>query len=177
MLEYFNLLNFYNKKIYLFFSIIKHRKEEIRTYSMIEEEDDEDVLKKGITLKSVLKNLLFILLIVVGILLIYLNIGLDQLTSWSIGFMLICFGATLIQIQKSPPEPIRQTLTILICKLCGLTKVRNYEKGDFVFKRVDKCGNCEDSMEIKQIYSVRLKSPTGKTKTQEEKKESIKAKT
>jgi hypothetical protein len=176
MFENFKLLNFYNKKIYLFFSIIKHRKEEIRTDSMIEEEDDEDILKKGITFKSVLKNILFLLLIIVGILLIYLNIGLDQVTSWSIGFMLICFGATLIQVQKAPPEPIRQTLTILICKLCGLTKVRNYEKGDFVFKKVDKCGKCEDSMEIKQIYSVRLKSPTEKTKTQEGKKESIKAK-
>ncbi|MFW9972447.1 MAG: hypothetical protein ACFFDF_19840 [Candidatus Odinarchaeota archaeon] len=143
---------------------------------MIDDEDDEEVLKKGITLKSVLKNLALILLIVIGILFIYMNFGLDQLTSWSIGFMLICFGATLIQFQKSPAEPIRQTLTILICKLCGLTKVRNYQKGDFVFKRVDKCEKCADLMEIKQIYSVRLKSPAEKTKPQEEKKENLKVK-
>jgi len=141
---------------------------------MIEEEDDEDILKKGITFKSVLKNILLILLIVIGILLMYVNIGLDQLTSWSIGFMLICLGATLIQFQKTPPEPIKQTLTILICKLCGLTKVRNYEKGDFVFKSKEKCEKCEDFMEIKQIYSVRLKSPTEKSKIQESKKESLK---
>lgn len=131
---------------------------------MIEEEDDEDVLKKGITLKSVLKNILLILLIVVGILFLYLNIGPDQVFNWTVGFMLICIGATLIQFQKSPPEPIRQTLTILICKLCGLTKVRNYEKGDFVFKRIDKCDKCNDLMEIKDIYSVKLKSPTEKSK-------------
>jgi hypothetical protein len=143
---------------------------------MIEEEDDEDVLKKGITLKSVLKNLALILLIVVGVLFIYLDFGFNQLTSWSIGFMLICFGATLIQFQKSPAEPVRQTLTILICNLCGLTKVRNYAKGDFVFKKLDKCEKCEDLMEIKQIYSVKLKSPTEKTKTQVEKKEDLKAK-
>jgi len=143
---------------------------------MIEEEDDEDVLKKGITFKSVLKNLVLIILIVIGVLFIYMDFGFNQLTSWSIGFMLICFGATLIQFKKSPPEPIRQTLTILICKLCGLTKVRNYEKRDFVFKRLDKCEKCEDFMEIKQIYSVKLKSPTEKTKSQEEKKESLKVK-
>ncbi|MFX0142033.1 MAG: hypothetical protein ACFFDN_50820 [Candidatus Hodarchaeota archaeon] len=142
---------------------------------MIEEEDDEEILKKGTTLKSVLKNLLFILMIILGAIFIYLNIGLDQLTSWSIGFMLICFGATLIQFQKSPAEPIRQTLTILICKMCGLTKVRNYEKGDFVFKTKDKCEKCKDSMEIKQIYSVRLKGPTEKGKIPESKKESLKA--
>ena len=143
---------------------------------MIEEEDDEEVLKKGITFKSFLKNLVLIILIVIGMLFIYMDFGFDQLTSWSIGFMLICFGATLIQFKKSPPEPIRQTLTILICKLCGLTKVRNYEKRDFVFKRLDKCEKCEDLMEIKQIYSVKLKSPTEKTKSQEEKKESLKVK-
>jgi hypothetical protein len=143
---------------------------------MIEEEDDEDVLKKGITLKSVLKNIALILLIVVGVLFIYLDFGFDPLISWSIGFMLICFGATLIQFQKSPAEPVRQTLTILICNLCGLTKVRNYKKGDFVFKKMERCDKCEDSMQIKQIYSVKLKSPTEKSKTQEEKKEDLKAK-
>jgi hypothetical protein len=143
---------------------------------MIEDEDDEDVLKKRITLKTILKNLAFILLIVVGILLIYVDFGFDQLTRWSIGFMLICFGATLIQFQKSPAEPVRQTLTILICKLCGLTKVRNYQKGDFIFKKLDRCDKCNNSMEIKQIYSVRLKSRTEKSKTHEDKKEDLKVK-
>ncbi len=143
---------------------------------MIEEEDDEDILKKGITLKSALKNILLILLIVVGAMFIYLDFGPDSISSWTIGFMLICFGATLIQYHKSPPEPIRQTLTILICKLCGFTKVRNYEKGDFVFQRLEKCDKCEDLLEIKDIYSVRLKSPTEKNKDQESKKESLKVK-
>ena len=141
---------------------------------MIEEEDDEDVLNKKITFKSVLKNIVLILLIVIGAMFIYLGIGPDPVSSWTIGFMLICFGATLIQFQKSTPEPIRQTLTILICKLCNLTKVRNYEKGDFVFKRLDKCDKCEDLMEIKDIYSVRLKSPTEKDKEPESKKENLK---
>jgi hypothetical protein len=127
---------------------------------MIEEEDDEEVLKKGITLKSILKNLLSISLIILGAIFIYTDILPDAVSSWSIGFMLICLGATLIQMQKKPTEPIRQTLTILICNLCGLTKVRNYEQGDFVFKRMDKCDKCEDMMEVKQIYSVRLKKPT-----------------
>ncbi len=144
---------------------------------MIEEEDDEDILKKGITFKSALKNILLILLIVVGAMFIYLDFGPDSVSSWTIGFMLICFGATLIQYHKSLPEPIRQTLTILICKLCGFTKVRNYKKGDFVFKRLEKCDKCEDLMEIKDIYSVRLKSPTEKTKESESKKESLKVKT
>jgi hypothetical protein len=90
--------------------------------------------------------------------------------------MMICFGATLIQWQKSPVEPIRQTLTILICSLCGLTKVRNYEKGDFVYRKMGKCSECEESMKIKQIYSVRLKKPTESNKTEEDKKKEQKQK-
>jgi hypothetical protein len=138
---------------------------------MIEEEDDEDILKKGVTFKSVLKNLISILLIILGALFIYTGILPDAVSGWSIGFMLICVGATLIQMQKKPTDPIRQTLTILICSLCGLTKVRNYEKGDFVFRRSDKCNKCEDMMEVKQIYSVRLKKPTESNSAAENKKQ------
>ena len=139
---------------------------------MIEEEDDEDILKKGVTLKSFLKNLFLIGLIIVGALFIYLGIG-DQVTSWSVGFLLICFGATLIQMQKPPPEPIRQTLTILKCNACEETKVRNYEKRDFIFKKLDKCSKCDELMEITQIYSVRLKKPTESNKKTERKEESL----
>ncbi|MBY8986318.1 MAG: hypothetical protein KGD65_14675 [Candidatus Lokiarchaeota archaeon] len=140
---------------------------------MIEEEDDEDILKKGITFKSILKNLISITFIILGAVFIYAGIG-DQITSWSIGFMMICFGATLIQWQKSQVEPIRQTLTILICSLCGLTKVRNYEKGDFVYRKMGKCSECNDLMEIKQIYSVKLKKPTEPNKTDDEKNKQVK---
>ena len=143
---------------------------------MIEEENDEDILKKGITFKSVLKNLLSIFLIILGALFIYTGILPDKVSGWTMGFMLICVGATLIQMQKSPTEPIRQTLTILICNLCGLTKVRNYEKGDFVFQKIDKCTKCDDMMEVKQIYSVRLKKPTESTKTAEVQKTMQKSK-
>ncbi len=127
---------------------------------MIENEDDEDVLEKGITFKSVVKNLAIILLIMLGVLLIYFGNSENQTTNWLIGFMLICGGSALMQFQKQLADPLRQTLTILICNLCGGTKVRNFEKGDFVFQKRDKCAKCNDLMEIKQIYSVKLKKPT-----------------
>ena len=142
---------------------------------MIEEEDDEDILKKGITKKTVLKNLISLTFIILGAVIISAGIG-DQITSWSIGFMMICFGATVIQWVKSPVEPIRQTLTILICSLCGITKVRNYEKGDFVYRKMGRCGECNESMEVNQIYSVRLKKPTESNKKDEDKKKEQKLK-
>ncbi|MFX1339711.1 MAG: hypothetical protein ACFFDK_13955 [Promethearchaeota archaeon] len=136
-----------------------------------EEDDDEEILKKGITLKSVLKNLLVIFFILAGAMFIYFGFGPDQWSNLFIGFFLICIGTTIMQVQKQTPEPIRQTLTILVCGLCGLIKVRNYEQGDFVFQKIDTCNKCNKSMEIKQIYSVKLKRPT-----ESKKKESLQPK-
>ncbi|MFX0032316.1 MAG: hypothetical protein ACFE8E_02275 [Candidatus Hodarchaeota archaeon] len=140
---------------------------------MIDDEDEEEeYLKKGISLKSVLKNLLLIALIIVGALFIYLGSGTNQVTNFFIGFSFICLGSALIQIQKRPSEPIRQTLSILKCKLCGVTKVRNYQHGDFVFKEVEACNDCNEAMEVDQIYSVKLKKPV--TPKKEESKINVK---
>ncbi|MGB5911147.1 MAG: hypothetical protein WBH31_08145 [Promethearchaeia archaeon] len=127
---------------------------------MIDDEDEDEILKKGVSLKSVLKNLLLVLLIIIGALFIYLASGTNQMTNWFIGFTLICLGSTLIQIQKRQSEPIMQTLSILKCNVCGITKVRNYQHGDYVFREIETCNDCDESMLIEQIYSVKLKKPT-----------------
>ena len=133
---------------------------------MIDEEEDDEILKKGVSFKKVLKNVVLLGLIVVGALFIYMG-GTDQMTNFLIGFTLICIGSTLIQIQKQEEEPTRQTLSILKCEKCEVTKVRNYESGDFVFKIVDSCDNCDDTMKINQIYSVKLKKSTAKKQSKE----------
>jgi len=117
---------------------------------MIDEEDDEDILNKKRSLKSILKNLLLILLIGIGVLFMYVG-GPDQILNMSIGFIFICVGTSIFQMGKNPSEPIRQTLSILKCKSCGAIKVRNYEDGDFIFKAVGSCEKCNSSMEIDQI--------------------------
>ncbi|NHJ25323.1 MAG: hypothetical protein EAX89_12150 [Candidatus Lokiarchaeota archaeon] len=143
---------------------------------MIDEEDDEEILEKGISLKNVLKNLLLVALIIIGALFIYLG-GQDSTTNFFIGFTLICFGSTLIQIQKQPAEPIRQTLTIIKCSLCNITSVRHYKQGDYVFKMTESCQKCTEPMKIAQIYSVKLKKPTKEmTEKEKAKKEKTKPK-
>ncbi|MFX1498488.1 MAG: hypothetical protein ACFFBH_13255 [Promethearchaeota archaeon] len=142
---------------------------------MIDDEDeDEKVLKKKISLKSILKNLLMIVLIVVGAVFIYLGGGENQIYNFFIGFTLICLGSTLLQVQRHPSEPVRQTLSILKCNLCGVIKVRNYQYGDFVFKKVDTCNECNEAMEVNQIYSVKLKKSVA-LKKEDLKKEIIKS--
>lgn len=133
---------------------------------MIDEEEDDEILKKGVSFKKVLKNVVLIGLIIIGALFIYMG-GTDQMTNFFLGFSLICIGSTLIQIQKQEEEPTRQTLSILKCEKCEVTKVRNYESGDFVFKIVDSCENCDNTMKIKQIYSVKLKKSTAKKQAKE----------
>jgi len=98
--------------------------------------------------------------------------GPDQILNMSIGFIFICIGTSILQMGKNPSEPIRQTLSILKCKSCGAIKVRNYEDGDFIFKAMESCEKCNTSMEIDQIYSVKLK----KSPKNDDKREEIKNK-
>lgn len=142
---------------------------------MIDDENDEDILNKSVSLKKVLKNILLILLIGVGALFIYLG-GENQMTNVMIGFSLICLGTSLIQLQKRTTKPIRQTLSILVCNLCNITSVRHYEHGDYVFKETGSCDKCNESMRIKQIYNVKLKKPTVQTKKTDEKKKKVEEK-
>ena len=138
---------------------------------MIDEEDDEDILNKKRSLKSLLKNLLLIGLIAIGVLFMYIG-GPDQVFNMVVGFGFICLGTTLFQLGKNTSDPIRQTLTILKCKSCGAIKVRNYEDGDFIFKSMGSCEKCNNSMEIDQIYSVKLKKSRKKDdKLEKSKKE------
>ena len=139
---------------------------------MIDEEDDEEFLKKKRSLRSILKTLVSIGLIAIGVLFMVIG-GADQTTNLIIGFTFICIGTTIIQMKKGPSDPVRQTLTILKCKSCGAIKVRNYENGDFVFKSAGACDKCNESMEINQIYSVKLKKSKDKDIKFEKDKEKL----
>jgi hypothetical protein len=140
---------------------------------MIDEEDDEDILKKKRSLKKILKNLVLMGLIGIGVLIMNIG-GPDPTLNMVIGFTFICLGITIIQMKKGSSEPVRQTLTILKCKSCGAIKVRNYESGDFIFKSAGICEKCNESMEINQIYSVKLKKSKNKDSKLEKNKEKLK---
>lgn len=140
---------------------------------MIDEEDDEEILKKKRSLKSVLKSLVLIGLIGIGVLFIYLGYP-DPTVSLIIGFFCICLATSILQMKKESKDPVRQTLTILKCNSCGAVKVRNYESGDFIFKSTDACDECDGYMQINQIYSVKLKKTKDKSKELEKDKAKLK---
>ena len=42
--------------------------------------------------------------------------------------------------------------TTIECKKCGFKSVREYQRGDYIFKEVEPCQKCNDKMIITAIY-------------------------
>jgi hypothetical protein len=45
-----------------------------------------------------------------------------------------------------------KVMTTVECKKCGFKSVREFQRGDFIFKDLDPCQKCEDKMIITAIY-------------------------
>jgi ABC-type multidrug transport system fused ATPase/permease subunit len=45
-----------------------------------------------------------------------------------------------------------KVMTTVECKKCGFKSVREFQRGDFVFKELEACQKCEDKMLITSIY-------------------------
>jgi hypothetical protein len=42
--------------------------------------------------------------------------------------------------------------TTIICEKCGLKNVRDFHRGDYIFKEVEACPKCNEKMVITSIY-------------------------
>jgi hypothetical protein len=45
-----------------------------------------------------------------------------------------------------------KVMTTIECRKCGFKSVREFKRGDFVFKDLDPCQKCDDTMIITGIY-------------------------
>ena len=45
-----------------------------------------------------------------------------------------------------------KVMTTVECKKCGFKSVREFQRGDFIFKELEACQKCEDKMLITAIY-------------------------
>ena len=45
-----------------------------------------------------------------------------------------------------------KVMTTIECKKCGFKSLREFQRGDFVFKNLDACKKCDDKMIITAIY-------------------------
>ncbi len=46
-------------------------------------------------------------------------------------------------------QPINTTI---LCEKCGLKNIRDFQRGDYIFKEVEPCPKCNEKMSISSIY-------------------------
>jgi hypothetical protein len=89
--------------------------------------------------------------------------GLDIETSHQIGYMFLLFGLLGTAIATYALVQIRRRLlklkivlppvtTTIECKKCSFKNVREFQRGDYIFKEVEPCQKCNDKMLITAIY-------------------------
>jgi len=52
-------------------------------------------------------------------------------------------------------------VTVAECGKCDFKSLRKFERGDYVFKQVEKCPKCSNSMAITSIYSEEVAKKSG----------------
>jgi hypothetical protein len=96
----------------------------------------------------------------VGAVILFMSMGSADSMSfiWSIvGMFVMAFGFTLMtsgrQKEEKPPPP---TVTEIRCNDCDFKEIRDFEKGDYILKPVEKvCPKCNSPMTIEGVYIVR----------------------
>ncbi|MBQ03336.1 hypothetical protein CL673_01290 [Candidatus Bathyarchaeota archaeon] len=66
-----------------------------------------------------------------------------------IGYMF--FRTKAVSSQKPPVEKA-EVITILECHSCNLKRVRDFQRGDYIYKSDEDCTRCEEIMTIKGIH-------------------------
>jgi len=69
----------------------------------------------------------------------------------SMGLAVYVLFQTRKRVSKMKIEAPK-VMTTVECKKCGTKDVREFERGDFVFKELDKCDKCEENKIITAIY-------------------------
>lgn len=70
----------------------------------------------------------------------------------------------MILFSRSKPAVEYKTVTVLKCYGCDYREVRDFHRGDYVFKKIGACKACNSEIYISAIYSV----PMSKVEEKEE---------
>jgi len=73
-----------------------------------------------------------------------------------IGFIALGLSTYVLMQSRSRAAAMKietpKTLTTIECKKCGFKNVREFQRGDYVYKDLDKCQKCDDRQIITAIY-------------------------
>jgi hypothetical protein len=104
---------------------------------------------------------LFVVLVLSLAALVYGISILDQYSD--IGYIVLLFGFlgaaiatyTLVQMRRRLSKlkiDVPPVTTTIECKKCSFKNVREFQRGDYIFKEVEPCQKCNDKMMITAIY-------------------------
>jgi predicted membrane protein len=73
-----------------------------------------------------------------------------------IGFIAMTVAAYMLLQSRKHVATMKieapKVMTTVECRKCGFKNVREFQRGDFVFKELEKCQKCDDKMIITAIY-------------------------
>ena len=73
-----------------------------------------------------------------------------------IGFIGLALSAyMLLQTKKKPLRAafeMPRVITTILCQKCGFKNVRDFQRGDYIFKETELCPKCNEKMMITSIY-------------------------
>jgi hypothetical protein len=97
-----------------------------------------------------------LLFLLVGLFFLYLNSQDGDLLSLIIGFLMFSFSFSIMGTALRSPvvTPLSRTVSVIKCQKCQYTEVRDFQKGDYMYKIVGKCKDCQGDMYIRSIYTV-----------------------
>lgn len=79
-------------------------------------------------------------------------------------FSLIIAIYPVVMFSRSKPVIGYKTVTVVNCYGCDHREVRDFQKGDYIFKKLGACDACNSEQYISAVYSI----PMSKVKEKEE---------
>lgn len=56
----------------------------------------------------------------------------------------------------------QRVATTILCQKCGFKNIRNFQRGDYIFKKAEECPKCNEKMVIASIYREVKEKKKGK---------------
>lgn len=89
----------------------------------------------------------------------YLNIGSDLTSAYillALGILGIAISAYVVVEARRRLMKLKiavsPVMTTVECRKCGVKNVREFQRGDYIFKETEPCQKCNDKMLITAIY-------------------------
>jgi hypothetical protein len=121
--------------------------------------DTAEPPKTNISFFSIVMVLITVVLSVIALFVgfvTYENQDPSALPYMLIGFIGLAISAyLLLQAKRKPLRgafEMPQVVTTILCQKCGFKNIRDFERGDYVFKETEPCPKCNDNMMIAAIY-------------------------